>query len=76
MSTNESEIGIGAEAFAKGTWYHELLEDGLALSYRVRARENDTAATSELKANHLKDAQTRARGASHFMIDLVLYGDE
>ena len=38
MSTNESEIGIGAEAFAKGTWYHELLEDGLALSYRVRAR--------------------------------------
>jgi hypothetical protein len=48
MSTNESEIGIGAEAFAKGTWYHELLEDGLALSYRVRARENDTAAaTSE-----------------------------
>jgi len=41
MSTNESEIGIGAEAFAKGTWYHELLEDGLALSYRVRAREND-----------------------------------
>jgi hypothetical protein len=61
MSTNESEIGIGAEAFAKGTWYHELLEDGLALSYRVRARENDTAAARELKVNHLKYAQTRRR---------------
>jgi hypothetical protein len=26
----------GAETFAEGNWYHELLEDGLALSYRVR----------------------------------------
>ena len=29
--------GIGATAFDEGTWYHEILEDGLALSYRVRA---------------------------------------
>ena len=28
--------GIGANAFDEGTWYHEILEDGLALSYRVR----------------------------------------
>jgi hypothetical protein len=25
-----------ATIFDKGNWYHELLEDGLAISYRVR----------------------------------------
>ena len=29
-----------------------------------------------MNVNHLKDAQTRERGSSHFMIDLILYGDE
>lgn len=28
--------GIGADIFDKGNWYHEVLEDGLAISYRVR----------------------------------------
>ena len=27
----------GKEIFDKGSWYHEALEDGLAISYRVRA---------------------------------------
>ena len=40
---DEREPGIGAEAFAEGNWYHELLEDGLALSYRVRVRTDDDA---------------------------------
>jgi hypothetical protein len=35
MSTTEASA-FGAETFAEGNWYHELLEDGLALSYRVR----------------------------------------
>ena len=29
--------GIGANVFDNGNWYHEILEDGLAISYRVRA---------------------------------------
>lgn len=29
-------MGIGSDVFAKGDWYHETLEDGLAISYRVR----------------------------------------
>ena len=28
--------GIAADVFDKGNWYHEVLEDGLAISYRVR----------------------------------------
>jgi hypothetical protein len=28
--------GIGGDVFDKGDWYHEVLEDGLAISYRVR----------------------------------------
>ena len=28
--------GIGANVFDNGNWYHEILEDGLAISYRVR----------------------------------------
>jgi hypothetical protein len=46
MSATEASA-FGAETFAEGNWYHELLEDGLALSYRVRidarARERGTA---------------------------------
>ena len=30
--------GIGANVFDEGNWYHEILEDGLAISYRVRPR--------------------------------------
>jgi len=34
--SEDGNAAYGAEAFAEGNWYHELLEDGLALSYRVR----------------------------------------
>jgi hypothetical protein len=36
MSAEAEPSAYGAETFANGHWYHELLEDGLALSYRVR----------------------------------------
>ena len=39
MSAEAEPSAYGAETFAEGNWYHELLEDGLALSYRVRARD-------------------------------------
>lgn len=35
MATAED---IGAHVFDEGHWYHETLEEGLAISYRVRAR--------------------------------------
>jgi hypothetical protein len=38
MSAEAEPSAYGAETFAEGNWYHELLEDGLALSYRVRRR--------------------------------------
>jgi len=37
MADADEFSAYGAETFAEGNWYHELLEDGLALSYRVRA---------------------------------------
>ena len=48
MATAED---IGAHVFDEGHWYHETLEEGLAISYRVRARAARsivvTAAASE-----------------------------
>ena len=35
MATAED---IGAHVFDEGHWFHETLEEGLAISYRVRAR--------------------------------------
>lgn len=46
----------GAETFAEGNWYHELLEDGLALSYRVR----EDATRRDAKAPGRRDDGTRA----------------
>jgi hypothetical protein len=42
MSAEAEPSAYGAETFAEGNWYHELLEDGLALSYRVRLIDGRT----------------------------------
>ena len=41
MSAEAEPSAYGAETFANGHWYHELLEDGLALSYRVRKASDE-----------------------------------
>lgn len=33
----DSGESVGADVFKNGIWYHETLEDGLAISYRVRS---------------------------------------
>ena len=43
MSAEAEPSAYGAETFAEGNWYHELLEDGLALSYRGRARSSSSS---------------------------------
>ena len=50
----------GAETFAEGHWYHELLEDGLALSYRVR--EDATRREGAGRWDDGTRAATRRRG--------------
>ena len=57
MSAEAEPSAYGAETFANGHWYHELLEDGLALSYRVR----NTHATRDERVMMNDDA--RVRGA-------------
>ena len=50
MADADEFSAYGAETFAEGNWYHELLEDGLALSYRVRAatrRDDGSDATND-----------------------------
>jgi len=54
MSATEASA-FGAETFAEGNWYHELLEDGLALSYRVRI---DARARARARA---RDGETTGR---------------
>ncbi len=41
MSAEVEPSAYDAETFASGHWYHELLEDGLALSYRVRKASDE-----------------------------------
>jgi thermospermine synthase len=45
MSAEAEPSAYGAETFANGHWYHELLEDGLALSYRVRSASDERCVT-------------------------------
>jgi hypothetical protein len=56
----------GAETFAEGHWYHELLEDGLALSYRVRedATRRDARGRDDgtMGRERRRDDAGRARG--------------
>ena len=64
MSSDDREP-YGAETFAEGNWYHELLEDGLALSYRVRpnARERERRARGSSRTTRRGDARTMANAA-------------
>lgn len=60
MATAED---IGAHVFDEGHWYHETLEEGLAISYRVRARAARsivvTAAASERRRRTLCRSRPR-----------------
>ena len=65
MSSDDREP-YGAETFAEGNWYHELLEDGLALSYRVRpfVREREARARIVEDDAARRRADDGARGAT------------
>lgn len=65
MATAED---IGAHVFDEGHWYHETLEEGLAISYRVRARAARsivvTAAASERRRRTLCRSRPRRPSTS------------
>ena len=62
--SEDGNAAYGAETFAEGNWYHELLEDGLALSYRVRARRERDASAMERKNTPRVDRRARGRDAN------------
>ena len=64
MSSSDREPYFD-ETFAEGNWYHELLEDGLALSYRVRpfVRARESCARGSSRTTRRGDARTMANAA-------------